>query len=154
MRMRFGSCIWVIASALLVAACGGTDDAKRGVAEFRSRATQKSYGEIYRTAGAELRQGTTEEQFQRFMTTLDRRLGAWQSAAALFISGAGTAAVLALGVVLAANGSLSLGSLLAFYALLAQLYNPIVRLTQFQSVAAGEQSRERVHGMISLVIGH
>jgi ABC-type multidrug transport system fused ATPase/permease subunit len=64
-------------------------------------------------------------------------LSAWQSAAALFISGAGTAAVLALGVVLAANGSLSLGSLLAFYALLAQLYNPIVRLTQFQSVAAG-----------------
>jgi len=73
--------MWVIASALLVAACGGTDEAKRGVAEFRSRAAQKSYGEIYRTAGAELRQGATEEQFERFMTALDRRLGAWQSAA-------------------------------------------------------------------------
>jgi hypothetical protein len=81
MRMRFGSCMWVIASALLVAACGGTDEAKHGVAEFRSRAAQKSYGEIYRTAGAELRQTATEEQFERFMTTLDRRLGTWQSAA-------------------------------------------------------------------------
>jgi len=81
MRMRFGSCLWLIASALLVAACGGTDEAKHGVAEFRSRAAQKSYGEIYRTAGAELRQTATEEQFERFMTTLDRRLGTWQSAA-------------------------------------------------------------------------
>jgi hypothetical protein len=73
--------MWVIASALLVAACGGTGEAKHGVAEFRSRAAQKSYGEIYRTAGAELRKGATEEQFERFMTTLDRRLGTWQSAA-------------------------------------------------------------------------
>jgi hypothetical protein len=73
--------MWVIASALLVAACGGTDEAKHGVAEFRSRVAQKSYGEIYRTAGAELRQTATEEQFERFMSTLDRRLGAWQSAA-------------------------------------------------------------------------
>ena len=81
MRMRFGSRMWVVASALLVAACGGTDEAKHGVAEFRSRAAQKSYGEIYRTAGAELRQTATEEQFERFMTTLDRRLGTWQSAA-------------------------------------------------------------------------
>lgn len=81
MRMRFGSCMSVIASALLVAACGGTDEAKHGVAEFRSRAAQKSYGEIYRTAGAELRKGATEEQFERFMTTLDRRLGTWQSTA-------------------------------------------------------------------------
>ena len=80
MRMRLRSCMWVIASALLVAACGGTDEAKRGVAEFRSRAAQKSYSEIYRTAGAELRQAATEEQFARFMTTLERRLGAWQSA--------------------------------------------------------------------------
>jgi hypothetical protein len=80
MRKRFGSCVWFIASALLVAGCGGTDDAKRGVAEFRSRAAEKSYAEIYRTAGPELRQGTTEEQFERFMTALDRKLGAWQSA--------------------------------------------------------------------------
>ena len=79
MRNRLGSCVWVIASALLFAACGGTDEAKRGVAEFRSRVAEKSYGEIYRRGGAELRQGTSEEQFERFMTALDRKLGAWQS---------------------------------------------------------------------------
>jgi ABC-type multidrug transport system fused ATPase/permease subunit len=65
------------------------------------------------------------------------RLTGWQSAAALLVSGAGTVAVLSMGVVLAANGSLSIGSLLAFFALLAQLYNPIVRLTQFNSTVAG-----------------
>ena len=80
MRMRLGSCVWVIASALLFTACGGTDEAKRGVAEFRSRVAEKSYGDIYRTAGAELRQVATEEQFERFMTALDRKLGTWQSA--------------------------------------------------------------------------
>src|SRR5262245_66690399 len=80
MRIRVRSCVWVIASALVLTACGGTDEAKRGVADFRTLAAQKSYGEIYRTAGPELRQGTTEEQFQRFMSALDRKLGAWQSA--------------------------------------------------------------------------
>jgi ABC-type multidrug transport system fused ATPase/permease subunit len=65
------------------------------------------------------------------------RVGAWQGAAALAISGAGTVAVLAVGILLASRGSLSLGSLLAFYALLARLYNPIVRLTQFHGTAAG-----------------
>ena len=80
MLRRAGSCAWVVASALLLAACGGTDEAKRGVAEFRSRVADKSYGEIYRMGGAELRQGTSEEQFERFMTALERKLGAWQSA--------------------------------------------------------------------------
>ena len=80
MGMRVRSCAWVIGAALVVAGCGGTDAAKRGVEEFRSRAAQRSYAEIYRTAGAELRQGTTEEQFERFMTAIDRKLGAWQSA--------------------------------------------------------------------------
>jgi hypothetical protein len=80
MRIRARSFAWVIVSALVVAGCGGTDAAKRGVEEFRSRAAQRSYAEIYRAGGAELRQGTTEEQFERFMTAVDRTLGAWQSA--------------------------------------------------------------------------
>ena len=80
MGIRIRSFVWVIASALIVAGCGGTDEAKRGVVEFRSRAAQRSYGEIYRTAGTELRQAATEEQFERLMATVDRRLGAWQSA--------------------------------------------------------------------------
>jgi hypothetical protein len=80
MRIRVRSFAWVIVSALVVAGCGGTDAAKRGVEEFRSRAAQRSYAEIYRAGAAELRQGTTEEQFARFMTAVDRKLGAWQSA--------------------------------------------------------------------------
>lgn len=80
MGIRIRSCAWVIVSALVVAGCGGTDAAKRGVEEFRLRAAQRSYAEIYRTAGAELRQGTSEEQFERFMTAIDRKLGTWQSA--------------------------------------------------------------------------
>jgi hypothetical protein len=80
MSIRIRSCACVIASALIVAGCGGTDTAKRGVEEFRSRAAQRAYVEIYRAAGPELRQGTTEEQFERFMTAIDRKLGAWQSA--------------------------------------------------------------------------
>ncbi len=65
------------------------------------------------------------------------RVGAWQTAAAVLISGLGTVAVLAYGVCLVRGGALSVGALLAFYALLAQLYNPIVRLTQFHGTAAG-----------------
>ncbi len=80
MRIRVRSFAWIIVSALVVAGCGGTDAAKRGVEEFRSRAAQRSYAEIYRAGAAELRQGTTEEQFERFMTAVDRKLGAWQSA--------------------------------------------------------------------------
>jgi hypothetical protein len=80
MDIRVRSCVWVIVSALVVAGCGGTNAAKRGVEDFRSRVEQRSYAEIYRTAGAELRQGTSEEQFERFMLAIDRKLGAWQSA--------------------------------------------------------------------------
>jgi hypothetical protein len=80
MGIRIRSFAWVIVSALVVAGCGGTDAAKRAVEAFRSRSAQRSYAEIYRTARAELRQGTTEEQFERFMTAIDRTLRAWQSA--------------------------------------------------------------------------
>jgi ABC-type multidrug transport system fused ATPase/permease subunit len=65
------------------------------------------------------------------------RAGAWQGATALFISGVATVAVLACGVLLASRGALSVGELLAFYALTAQLYNPVVRLTQFHGTVAG-----------------
>lgn len=80
MHKRFGAWVWVIASAVLVAGCGGTDEAKLGVSEFRSRVAEKSYADIYRTAGPELRQATSEEHFERFMSALERKLGAWQSA--------------------------------------------------------------------------
>jgi hypothetical protein len=80
MPIPFRSCVSIAALALITAGCGGTDAAKRGVAEFRSRAAERSYSEIYRRAGAELQQVATEEQFEQFMIGVDRKLGAWQSA--------------------------------------------------------------------------
>ena len=80
MSIHIRSYVLVIASALLVAGCGGTDEAKRGVAEFRSLVAQRSYAEIYFGAGPELRQVATQEQFERLMATIDTRLGSWQSA--------------------------------------------------------------------------
>jgi hypothetical protein len=69
-----------IAAVLMLTACTmGTDEAKLGVAEFRARAARQSYAEIYQTSGPEFRQATTEEQFTRFMSGLERKLGSWQS---------------------------------------------------------------------------
>ena len=74
------------------------------------------------------------------------RSGAWQSAAATLISGLGTLVALALGTWLVGQGQLGIGSIFAFYALLTQLYNPIVRLTQFQgTLAATRVALERIH---------
>ena len=72
--------VWLLALPLLLAACAGTDDAKRGVANFRARAAQTSFSEIYWRAAPEFRQSATEEQFLRVMTALDRKLGPWTSA--------------------------------------------------------------------------
>ena len=80
MSIHIRSYVFLIASALLVAGCGGTDEAKRGVAEFRSLVAQRSYAEIYFGAGPELRQVATQEQLERLMATIDTRLGSWQSA--------------------------------------------------------------------------
>jgi hypothetical protein len=68
------------AAAFLVSCSGGTDEAKQGVSGFRARVAQGSFTEIYRTASPEFRQAVPEEQFQRFMTGLERKLGTWQSA--------------------------------------------------------------------------
>jgi hypothetical protein len=71
----------LLAAAALLASCsGGTDEAKQGVSGFRARVAQGSYAEIYRTASPEFRQAVTEEQFQRFMSGLERKLGTWQAA--------------------------------------------------------------------------
>jgi hypothetical protein len=64
----------------LLASCGESDDAIRGVANFRARAAQTSFSEIYWRAAPEFRQSATEEQFLRVMTALDRKLGPWTSA--------------------------------------------------------------------------
>jgi ABC-type multidrug transport system fused ATPase/permease subunit len=64
------------------------------------------------------------------------RTGSLQGLLAALTSGLGMVAVLSYSAALAADGRLTVGELLAFYALVAQLYNPIVRLTQFHGVVA------------------
>ena len=71
---------WAILCLLVLVACSGSADAQRAVAEFRARAAQKLYGEIYGSAAQEFRDATSEEQFMQFMAGLDRKLGSWQSA--------------------------------------------------------------------------
>jgi ABC-type multidrug transport system fused ATPase/permease subunit len=78
-----------------------------------------------------------------------QKAAAWQSAAAALVGGAGTAAVVVAGAAEVAADRLSAGDLLAFYALTAQLYAPIVRLAQFQSAAAG--TRVAVERMVELL---
>ena len=72
--------VWLLALPLLLASCSGSADAKRGVANFRARAAQTSFSEIYWRAAPEFRQSSTEEQFLGVMTALDRKLGPWASA--------------------------------------------------------------------------
>ena len=68
------------------------------------------------------------------------------NALATLVSGLGTVLVLTYGVHLIARGQLTVGELMAFYALIAQLYLPIVRLTQFQITAAATRiSVERLY---------
>jgi len=72
--------VWLLVLPFLLASCGGTTDAKRGVADFRARAAQTSFREIYWRAAPEFRQSATEDQFLRLMTAMDRKLGRWTSA--------------------------------------------------------------------------
>ena len=81
--MTRGSCarVGIFVVALLTTACTmGTNEAKDGVAEFRARVSRQSFKEIYQAAAPEFRQAATEEEFVRFMSALDRKLGPWQSA--------------------------------------------------------------------------
>jgi ABC-type multidrug transport system fused ATPase/permease subunit len=74
------------------------------------------------------------------------RAAAALGALATLISGLGTVFVIAYGVVLVGRGLLTVGELLAIYALVGQLYQPIVRLTQFQATAVATQvSVERLY---------
>lgn len=73
----------------------------------------------------------------RELSWANTRTSARQSALATLISGTGTVLVVSLGALLIGRGQLTVGELLAFYAFVGQLYNPIVRLTQFQQTATG-----------------
>ncbi len=81
MRRRWLLGLQLLAAAALLVSCGGgTDAAKQGVSGFRAQVAEKSFAEIYQTASPEFRQAASEEQFQRFMAGLERKLGTWQSA--------------------------------------------------------------------------
>jgi ABC-type multidrug transport system fused ATPase/permease subunit len=82
----------------------------------------------------------------RALSWRNTRTSALSGALATLISGLGTVFVIAYGVVLVGRGTITVGELLAFYALVGQLYAPIVRLTQFQATALATQvSVERLY---------
>jgi ABC-type multidrug transport system fused ATPase/permease subunit len=82
----------------------------------------------------------------RALSWANTRASALLGALATLISGLGTVFVIAYGVVLVGRGTITIGELLAFYALVGQLYAPIVRLTQFQATALSTQvSVERLY---------
>ena len=64
------------------------------------------------------------------------RAAAGQSAVAVALTGLGTVAVLVGGALLIRAGRMTAGEVIAFAALVGLLYNPLVRLTQFQGVWA------------------
>jgi ABC-type multidrug transport system fused ATPase/permease subunit len=65
------------------------------------------------------------------------RTGGWHAAGAALIGGVGSVLVVAYGVLLVRGGSLTVGELLAFIALLAYLYQPVVRLAAAGGLLAG-----------------
>ncbi len=66
----------------------------------------------------------------------ETRASASQTAVAAIITAVGTVAVLVGGVLLIRSGTMTAGQVVAFVALSALLYNPLVRLTQFQGIWA------------------
>ncbi len=82
----------------------------------------------------------------RALSWENTRAAAELGALAALISGLGTVFVIAYGIVLVGRGLMTVGELLAIYALVGQLYQPIVRLTQFQTTALATQvSVERLY---------
>jgi len=77
------------------------------------------------------------------------RAATWQVAVAAGLSGLGLAAVLTGGAVLVRVGRLTAGDVIAFAALVGLLYNPLVRLTQFQRMwAATRVAIDRMMGVL------
>jgi ABC-type multidrug transport system fused ATPase/permease subunit len=82
----------------------------------------------------------------RALSWANTRAAATLGAVATLISGLGTVVVIGYGIVLTGRGLMTVGELLAIYNLVGQLYQPIVRLTQFQATALATQvSVERLY---------
>jgi hypothetical protein len=70
-----------LAIALLVG-CGKSREAAQAATEkFHLRVIRGAYAEIYAQAAPELRAATSEDQFEKLMNVVDRRLGRFESAA-------------------------------------------------------------------------
>jgi len=67
----------------LLGGCGGKsrDAARAATDKFRARCFLGSYAEIYQQSEPEFRASATEDQFEKMMHTLDRRLGRFLSGA-------------------------------------------------------------------------
>jgi ABC-type multidrug transport system fused ATPase/permease subunit len=85
---------------------------------------------------AEIRQMDQRIDAHRELNRAGLRISALQAAVSAMLAGAGTMAVLVCGVALIRRDMLTVGDLFAFSAMVAQLYNPLTRLIQFQSGAA------------------
>jgi hypothetical protein len=75
---------WVrcyLAIACLVG-CGGKsrEAAQAATEKFRARVMVGEYAQIYAQAEPEFRASATEEQFEKLMKAVDRKLGRWQAA--------------------------------------------------------------------------
>jgi hypothetical protein len=75
------ACCLAIAS---VAGCGGKsrEAAQAATEKFRTRVFLGAYAEIYGQADPEFRASVPEEQFEKLMRAIDRKLGRFQSAGA------------------------------------------------------------------------
>ena len=77
---RARTLMWLVVVGILLTSCSlGTGEAKQGVSTFRTQVSQQAFSQIYQAAGPELRRAASEEQFVRFMTSVDHKLGPWQS---------------------------------------------------------------------------
>lgn len=87
--------------------------------------------------GAEVAELDARLEAHRATMWAGLKAGASQGAVAAALGGVGTVAVLILGAVMVARGSLTVGELLAFYGLACQLHGPIARLAGAQGMLAG-----------------
>ncbi|MBX6311814.1 MAG: ABC transporter ATP-binding protein [Isosphaeraceae bacterium] len=85
---------------------------------------------------AELAELDRQIDQHRILDWASLRCGAQLGALSTLISGLGTVLVVTLGAALVGRGRLTVGELLAFYALVVQLYNPIVHLLGMQGMLA------------------
>jgi hypothetical protein len=72
----------LLLAAPLLAGCSSSrsfDLAKAQIPHFRELTAAREFGRLYAEADNELKKNTTEQEFVRFLSAIDRKLGAVQS---------------------------------------------------------------------------